>query len=149
MKRLALAAFAAAVLAVLAGCGGESTLSGTQLQAQATSICALASSRASRIPTPSSPDGSAAFLRAGIAALTPELTGLRALRPPDDVASVYTATVGSFAQKLRDMQGAVQDLDRGDDPVSTMQDLQRKLGPLESDENGGWQALQLPACLSR
>jgi hypothetical protein len=134
---------------VLAGCGGGSTLSSSQLQTQATSICSLASSRTSRIPTPSTPDGSAAFLQAGIVALTPELTQLRALRPPDDVASVYTATVSSFAERLHDMQGAVSDLSRGDDPVSTMQDLARKLEPLESNENGGWQALQLPACLNR
>jgi hypothetical protein len=146
MRRLALAALATLVIA---GCGGKSALSGTQLQAQATNICSLASSRTSQIPTPSSPEGSAAFLRAGIAALTPELTGLQALRPPDDVASVYTATVGSFAEQIRDMQGAVRDLGRGDDPVSTLHDLSHKLGPLESNENSGWQALELTACLTR
>jgi len=149
MRRLALPALPALAAIALAGCGGSSSLSSSQLHVQATSICTVASTRTNRIPTPASPDGSAAFLQAGIAALTPELSGLRALRPPNDVASVYTATVGSFAQKLRDLQRAAQELARGDDTISTMQSLGRKLEPLEADENSGWQALQLPACLSR
>jgi hypothetical protein len=146
VRRLALPALLAAVL--LAGCGGKSLSSG-QLQAQASRLCLLANARTDQIPTPGSPDGSAAFLEQGIAVLTPELTRLRALRAPDDVADVYSATVGSFAQKLQYMKKAARDIGDSDDPVSIIKGLQEKLGPLESQENGGWQALELPECVSR
>jgi hypothetical protein len=146
VRRLALPALLAAVL--LAGCGGKS-LSGGQLHTRASQLCLLASARTDRIPTPGSPDGSAAFLEQGISVLTRELTSLRALRPPDDVANVYTATVGSFAQKLVYMKKAAHQIDDGADPVSIVKGLQHKLGPLESQENGGWQALELPECVSR
>lgn len=145
MRCLALLSLIAAVF--LAGCGSKS-LSGGQLHAQASQLCSLASARTDRIPTPGSPAGSAAFLEQGIVVLTPELTRLRALRPPEDVANVYSATVGLFAQQLRYMKRAAHDIADGDDGVSIMKGLQLKLRPLESQENGGWQALELPECVS-
>ena len=148
--RLAAAALAVvvAVVVALSGCG-SSSLSNNQLHMQATRICALASLRTNRVPTPASPAASAAFLERGAAALTPELVGLRQLHPPSDVADVYTATISTFAQKIVALKGTAHDIARGADPVKAMQQLQQKLGPLESQENGGWQALQLPACASR
>jgi hypothetical protein len=145
VRHLVLPALLAAVF--LAGCGSKS-LSSDQLHAQASQLCSLASARTDRIPTPGSPDGSGAFLEQGIAVLTPELTRLRALHPPDDVSSVYTATVGSFAQQLRYVKKAAHEIADGDDPVSIMKALQQKLRPLESQENGGWQALELAECVS-
>lgn len=146
MKRLMWPLLLAAC--VLGGCGGSS-LSGTQLHTQATRICSVASTRTDRIPTPSSPAGSEAFLQHGATVLTPALTALRALHPPSDVADVYSATVGSFAQRIRELKATARDIAHGADPIKAMQDLQQKLGPLESQENGGWQALELPACMIR
>jgi len=133
---------------VLAGCGG-SPLSSKQLEAQVTHICTATSLRTSRIASPVSPAASAAFLDRGAIALTPELRALQAIHPPGEVADVYTATVGSLAQKIRELRETAREIARGSDPVKALQRLQRKLGPLESQENDGWQALQLPACLSR
>lgn len=133
---------------VLASCGG-SPLSSRQLEAQVTHICMATSLRTNRIPTPASPAASAAFLERGATALTPELRALRAIHPPGDVTDVYTATVGSFAQKIRELRGTAREIARGSDPVKALQRLQRRLRPLESQENDGWQALQLPACMTR
>ena len=132
---------------LVAGCGGSS-LSNGQLHTDVTRICSLTTVRTNRIPTPDSPAASATFLDRGIAALTPELEGLQALHPSGDDANVYRSTVNTFAEKVRALKDAERGIDRGDDPVRTLQELQRKLGPLESQENGGWDALQLPACES-
>jgi hypothetical protein len=137
-----------ALAVVLAGCGSKS-VSSDQLHAQATRICSLASSRTARIPSPGSPSASAAFLERGVAVLGPELKGLRSLRAPSDAADVYTATVGMFARKLDELERAAREISRGRDPVNAMRSLQRRLRPLESQEDGGWDALQLPACLNR
>jgi hypothetical protein len=141
----------AALLAamVLAGCGGGSSLSNTQLESQVSRICTQASARIDRIATPASPEGSVTFLERGASALTPELTLLRAVHPPNDVADVYSATVGSFAQKISELRGTARDIEHGADPVKALQHLQQRLGPLESQENNGWQALELPDCISR
>jgi hypothetical protein len=147
-RRPILAAIAAAALgAAVGGCGGSS-LSSNQLQTQATRICTLASMRTGRIPTPASPAASVEFLERGAAALAPALTGLKALHPPSDVADVYTATVQTFGQKIDALRVTAREIKRGADAVKAMQQLQRQLGPLESQENGGWQALQVPACMS-
>jgi hypothetical protein len=132
---------------VLAGCGSKPLSSG-ELQTQATRVCTLASQRTNRIRTPASPAGTAVFLRQGIAVLTPALAQLRRLRPPSDVADVYWASVKAFAEKLGFLRAAAHDVAGGQDPVTTMQTLQEQLSPIVSQENGGWQALDIPACIN-
>lgn len=149
MRRILLILGVLVAAAAVAGCGGGSSLSSDQLHTQATQICSLASARTDRIGTPSQPAGSAVFLHRGIAVLGPELTRLRTLHPPGDLADVYSAALGSFSQKLNALQGAARDISRGADPVTAMKSLQKKLAPIESQENGGWQALGLAACLER
>jgi hypothetical protein len=148
MTRMASAGVLAAVALAIGACG-SSSLSNSQLHTQATRICALATVRTARIPTPSSPAGTAAFLDRGASALTPALTRLRRLHPPSEVADVYTATVGTFAQKISYLRGTARDIQHGADPVRALQQLQARLAPLESQENGGWEALELPACMNR
>jgi hypothetical protein len=145
-KTLILPALLASVL--LAGCGSNS-LSNSQLESQVSRICTTTEVRTNRIPTPGSAGASATYLERGTTALTPELTALKAVHPPSDVADVYTATIGSFEQKIRELRGTAREIEHGADPVKALQHLQHRLGPLESQENNGWQALQLPACVSR
>jgi hypothetical protein len=139
-----------AVLAVLAcsGCGSK-PLSSTQLVSQGTRVCALAGRQTDFIASPKSPAGTTAFLKRGIAVLTPELAALKALKPPSDVADVYSTAIGSFSQKLAALKDTLHALNHGEDPVLALKALQLKLAPIESQENGAWQALQLPACLNR
>ncbi len=144
----ALAAAAAVLALLVAGCGSQ-PLSSTDLSRQATRLCQLAGAQTDRIPTPSAPAGSAAYLRQGIAVLKPELAQLRALRPPDDVADVYTVSLSSFAKKLSYLNETLHDLDGGEDPVIAMKTLQVDLAPIEKQENGAWQTLQITACLNR
>jgi hypothetical protein len=134
--------------AALSGCGSK-PLTSSELQHQATRVCALASRQTDRISTPASPAGTDAFLKRGIAVMRPELTGLRRLRPPSDVADVYSTSLDAFATKLSDLEHTVRALTGGEEPMIAMKTLQQKLGPIESQENGAWQALEIPACLNR
>jgi hypothetical protein len=133
---------------VLAGCGSK-PLSTTELTNDATRVCTIASRQTDLIPTPASPAGTAAYLRRGIAVMTPELRGLRALRPSNDVADVYATSLGSFAKQLSYLKDTMRDLAGGEDPVIAIKTLQQELGPIESQENGAWQALEIPACVIR
>jgi hypothetical protein len=147
--RRRLAAGAVVVLAtLLAGCG-SSPLSTSDLHNDATRLCQQASRLTDRIATPTSPAGTQPFLERGIAALTPELAGLRSLRPSSDVADVYNAAVKSLAQQLTYLKDARHDLKSGEDPVIALKTLQQELAPVASQENGGWDALQIPACMTR
>lgn len=141
-------AVAVVVAAAIAGCGGGSRLSSSDLHNQATQICALTNKQTSRIKSPSSPAGSAVFLRQGITALTPEVTQLRKLRPPADAEDVYTTATTASAKKLELLRTASRQLARGDDPVSTMQTLEQQLAPVVQQENGAWQSLGIPDCVS-
>ncbi len=134
---------------VVAGCGGSVELSDRQLRATATRACTLASRQADRIPQPSKPSGGAAFVARGIAVLEPEYRRLKALHPPSDLAQVYDISLTAFRGKLAAMKAAVRHLHHGLDPVIAMKTLESQLAPLETSENGAWQALQVPACLNR
>jgi hypothetical protein len=140
---------AAVVAALILGGCGSSPLSSSDLHNDATVVCRAAGRLANRIATPTSPAGTETFLRRGITALSPELASLQALHPPSDVADVYTASVKAFGQKLAYLKAALHGLEGGEDPVIALKTLQRELAPLETQENGGWQALQIPACVGR
>ena len=80
----------------LSGCGSK-PLSSTQLVTQGTRVCTRAGQLTDVIAAPHTPAGTAAFLRRGIAVLTPELVALKALRPSTDVADVYSTAIDSFS----------------------------------------------------
>jgi hypothetical protein len=134
---------------LIAGCGGSNKLSLNQLHDQATRVCTLYGNRLSQISPPSAASGGATFLRRGVVWLRPELKQLRTLRPPDDVADVYSTAVNSFSQKLGAVTTTLQNLDRGADPISSMRTLEQRLAPIESSEDGAWKALSIPACVNR
>jgi hypothetical protein len=139
-----------ATLAALAlgGCG-SSSLSNTQLSRDASRICAAADRHTDRIPTPTSTADSATFLARGAAALGPELKGLRALRPPSDLAPVYATALSGSAAELSALRATARQLKRGDDPVSAIRTLQRRLTPMESRADDAWHTLKISACVSR
>jgi hypothetical protein len=139
----------AATAVVAAGCGSAPPPSLVQLRAQGARICAAASGRLRRIPTPRTEVGGEAFLTHAIAVLSPELRRLRGLSAPGDGADVYRAALAATAGELKALTGAVRALDRQQDPVISFRTLQQRLGPLESQADGAWQALQMPACLQR
>lgn len=144
-----LATVAVAVLGIGLGSCGSSPLSSSDLHNDASQVCLQASRLTDRIATPTSPVGTEAFLRRGIAALTPEVAGLRALHPSTEVADVYVAAVKSLGQQLALLKDARHDLGNGEDPVIALKTLQQELGPIETQANGGWEALQIPACVVR
>lgn len=148
MRARPLAALAATA-AVAAGCGSTPPPSLVQLRSQGTRICAVTSRRLGRIPTPDAEAGGKPFLKRAIALLGPELRELRALSPPSDAADVYRTALDASAGELRALNGAVRALDRQQDPVIAFKTLQQHLGPLETQADGAWQALQMPGCLQR
>jgi hypothetical protein len=133
---------------LIIGCGGSGKLSAQQLRARAGAACARAGRLTDLIPTPSSPSGAAQFLRRGVAALAPELKQLKRLNAPSDLAQVYATGVGAFSQKLSALKAAVREIDSGANPVTAMTALQQRLAPIETAEDGAWQALEVPACMN-
>jgi hypothetical protein len=133
---------------VVSGCGAG-TLSMSDLRTQATHVCVSAQAQTSRIPTPASPAAADAFLRQGVRVLSPELVALRALKPPASIAEVYSTALLAFSRKLGALSGTLNRLGRGADPVGAVQMLEHRLAPIESAEDGAWQALQIPACVNR
>jgi hypothetical protein len=147
--RLFLGPGAAALLAavLLAGCGSNA-LSDSQLRSRAGRICALATQRTGRIPTPTLPTQEAQFLSRGIAALTPELNALRRLRPPGDMAGDYRDAVEAIGSELAALRSTLKGLRAGNDPVVAIKTLQQELAPAETKASIAWSALDLQACRS-
>lgn len=134
---------------LLGGCGGGGQLSMGQLRTRAAQICTTADRKAEKILTPTVPARTATFLRQGVSVLGTELAQLHALKPPQEVADVYGIAIRTFSRKLHVLNGTLRRLSRGDDPIVTVKTLEHRLAPLESNEDGAWQALEIPACLNR
>ncbi len=132
----------------LAGCG-SSPLSAAQLRNQAAQVCTTANRLTTAIPTPHSPAASASFLRRGLAVLKPELAQLRVLSVPGELGPVYGVSLNAFAGKLQALASAIRRLRAGADPRATIAALAHRLEPLQSEENGAWRALEIPACVSQ
>jgi hypothetical protein len=133
-----------AVLA-LAACGSSSA-SPAQVRSQASAICARANARIGRIPTPANATGALAFLDNGIASLKPEVTQLQRLSVSGDAADVWQTAVRTLSQQLAALETTASKIRAGADPVQAYKSLQQTLAPLETQANGAWQALQIPAC---
>ena len=137
---------AASLAALTVAACGSSSGSPSQLRAQATAICARANRQIGRIPTPSSAAGALAFLNSGIEALEPELAQLRQLQAAGDAADVWRTAVRALSEQLSALRSTASRIKGGADPVSATKSLQHTLAPLDSEANGAWQALQIPAC---
>jgi hypothetical protein len=139
-----------AALAALTASGcGDTPPSLTQLQNQASRVCVVAARQMDLIPSPAVPIGGEAFLTRGVAVLAPELAQLRSLTAPREAADVYSTAMRALSQKVSAVRSTVRSLDQGADPVVSVRTLQQRLTPLESQEDGAWQALEIPACLNR
>lgn len=135
-------------LGLIAGCGSSSP-SLRRLRAQATRVCTRAVDQEARLGAPALPAATEAFLRRGAAVLRPELASLRTLRAPSEQAGAYSAALGSLSRELTILTGTADDLDRGADPLSAVKALQRRLAPVEADDDAAWRTLGVPACVNR
>ncbi len=133
------------VAALLAGCG-STALTDSQLRTRAGRICTLATQRTDHIATPRMPTQEAAFVSRGIAAMTPEVTALRRLRAPGDMADDYRDAVEAIAAELTALRSTLKGLKAGNDPVVAIKTLQQQLAPAEFTAGIAWSALELPAC---
>ncbi len=131
----------------LAGCG-SSSISAAQLRNRAAQVCATANHETAAIPTPHSPGASVAFLARGLAVLKPELAQLRVLSVPEKLGPVYGVSLNAFAGEVQALASAIRRLRAGADPHATIAALAHRLEPLQSEENGAWRALEIPACVS-
>jgi hypothetical protein len=144
MSRRRAAGLILAVALLVAGCGG-SGLTMAQVRTRATQICDRAADRMARIRLPSDPAGGAHFLEEGIAALAPEVRGLRALGGRGQRRAAIDATAAELAALRSSRHG----LDAGNDPVVAIKTLQQQLLGDEERANAAWRALKVPACVSR
>ena len=85
-------------------------------------------------------------MNSGIAALKPELAQLRQLQAAGDAADVWRTALRALSDQLAALQSTASQIKGGADPVVATKSLQRTLAPLDSEANGAWQALQIPAC---
>jgi hypothetical protein len=138
----------ATVMAALAGCGGD-TLGAQELRSRATTACATAGRQINGIAMPSSPAGDRLFLTEGVAALRPELTALKTLRPPRALAGTYTSSLGELGQIVSTLDATAAAVGQGSDPVIAFKTLEQQLAPIEAQQNQAWQALGVPACILR
>ncbi len=132
----------------LAACG-SSSLSDTQLRTSAGGICTAADRVTDQIPAPARPSDGAAYLKRGLAALAPEMTKLRALRAPSDLAAEYAVAVDAGGGEVAAVRSAIKGLKAGGDPVVEIKTLQRHLAPLEKRADGAWRSVDVDACVSR
>ena len=146
ISRTATACLAAAMTAVaLGGCGSD-TLTPGALRTRATALCATAIRRSSRIPAPSSNAAGAQFLAQGIAIFGPELSALRKLPPPHELAEAYRVALGDSAQQLDALIAAHSDVVRGHDPVVVIHQLDVELSAINARDLSAWRAVGAPAC---
>jgi hypothetical protein len=133
--------------ALLTGCGGGASAASSQLQTRATRICTAANRRLQPIkPTAGRYE---AFLQDGLTVLGPELQRLEAVHTGAADNAVYTGALDALGREITELRRALARLDRHQDPALAFAALQRRLTPLESQANAAWQALQIPACVSR
>jgi hypothetical protein len=133
-------------VAALTGCGSASA-SLIGLRRDAGVVCRHTNRAFRHLPSLPSQGQAASFLRFGIGRLTRELSLLRGLHPPRDVADVYLAGLSALGHELSVLRTAVTGIHRGQDPGIAFRTLGTQITPLESQANGAWQALQIPACL--
>jgi hypothetical protein len=136
------------IVLFVAGCG-SSSLSDTQLRANAARMCSAAQRRAEQISAPKRPADAVRYLSHGITALTPQVTALRALPASGDLAKRYRSAVDAVDAELRELRSAVRGLKSGNDPVVAIKTLQERLAPLERRADASWRAIDIPACVSR
>jgi hypothetical protein len=148
-RRPAAGAVLGLLMALAVGACGSSSLSDTQLRTSAGRICTVADRRTARIPTPARPADGAAYLSRGLAALKSEVTQLRALHPPNDLAGDYRTGVDAAAAEVAALRSAVKGLKVGGDPVVEIKTLQHRLTPLEARADDAWRSVDVDACVNR
>ena len=130
------------------GCG-STPLSLKNLRQDATAICQTAARRTARIAAPAAPDGTSAFLAAGIAALAPELHDLRGLDPPSAQQAGFRTATGELARSLDLLRQTRTAITHGTDAAAAVRGLQSSLAPVQARGDSAWQQLGIPACVSR
>ncbi|HSO99280.1 MAG TPA: hypothetical protein VLP43_10045 [Solirubrobacteraceae bacterium] len=135
--------------ALLTGGCGSTPLSLKDLRQDATAICQTAVRRTAQIAAPAAPDGTSAFLAAGIAALAPELHDLRGLNPPSAQQASFRTATGAAARSLALLRETRTAIAHGTDAAAAVRGLQSSLAPVQARGNSVWQQLGIPACVSR
>jgi hypothetical protein len=133
-------------VAVLTGCGSVSA-SLIDLRRDAGAVCRHTNRTFRQLPALPSAAQAPTFLNGGIARLSTQLTKLRRVSAPHNVADVYRAALAALGQELEVLQGAERAIRRGADPATAFKALGQQIAPLQSQANNAWQALEIPACL--
>jgi len=147
MRRAALLIAVASAL-TLAACG-EGTLSSAQLRTRASAICVRTAAATDRVAVPSTPAQGGRFLREGLAQLRPAAAQLGALRPPSRLHDRYERAVQLARREIALIAEHQRAAAHGEDVIDTYRRLERRLAPLEREENAYWRGLQVPACIRR
>jgi hypothetical protein len=148
LPAIALIALLTLLAGVLSACG-DSRLSAAELRSQAGAICHATADAIDRIAVPDTPDQGARFLRRGLLRMGPELTRLKALKPPTDLEPEYRQAIELATRELSTISDHERRIRGGSDVIDTFRALEAALAPITQTENRAWRALQLPACVRR
>jgi hypothetical protein len=133
---------------LVAGCGGSSSTSATQLRTQANRVCAATNRRALRIVRSSSAAQPERFLERGLVALRSEYRQLSAIPAPGDSGAVYSSALTALSGETATIAHTITALEHQGDPLIAFRALQARLSPLEREANSAWSSLGISACAS-
>ena len=137
---------AAALAALLAGCGGDDRLSTEDYRAQAVKICQASERQTDRLGQPKTPAEFKAFLKRGIAITQENVDKFEDLSPPDDLQDEHDAIVErekDGIEQLRKLEGELKG-NRSD--LRRLQAAQPALDKLSDQVDARFRAAGLDRC---
>jgi hypothetical protein len=136
------------ILLIARGCG-DGSLSERELRTQASAICTRANAATDRIAVPNAPLGGERFLAEGLVLMRPAIVRLRALKAPEQLRERYEHAVAASQRQLDLITRSLSEIRAGTDTIDGFRLLQQELEPVSNQANANWNALRIPACVSR
>lgn len=133
----------------LASCGGDGSLSASDLRTRASAICTRAGQATDRVAVPSSADEAGRFLRQGLVQMQPALVQLRKLKAPKDLRADYDQALSLSAREIDVISRHEREIRDGGDAIDAFRQLGGELDPLVAQESARWRTLKIPACVKR
>ncbi|MDH3227129.1 MAG: hypothetical protein OEM67_08600 [Thermoleophilia bacterium] len=149
--RLVGLAAVAASAAIAAGCGGGGSDDGGTLTADdyreaADKICRDFEAETDALTEPTSEDGVVEFLEAGLEINREQLSELRDLRPPEDLAGAHNAAMGFLNEQLSGIQEATDRIKDGESAATVIEDLTPQIDAAQEKADEKARELGLTDC---
>ena len=138
--------FAAALAALVAGCGGEDRLSTEDYRAQATKICQDSERQTDRLGQPDSPAEFKAFLQRGIEITDRNVAEFEDLVPPEDLEDEHEAIVEREKDGIEQLRKLAGELKGNRSDLRRLQQAQPQLDKLSDQVDARFRDAGLDRC---